>query len=58
MQVFLGGSKISIVALSIMCLECIHPMRVHASLAIAFVGLSVSGLYVLGSYRCVWILMK
>ena len=53
MQVFLGGSKISIVALSIMCLECIHPMRVHASLAIAFVGLSVSGLYVLGSYRCV-----
>ena len=58
MRVFLGGSKNSFVALSIMCLECIYSMRVHVSLTIALVGLKVSGLYVLRSCRCVWILVR
>ena len=52
MRVFLGVSKNSMVPLSIMCWECIYSMRVHASLAIAFVRLWLSGLYVLWSCRC------
>ena len=58
MQVFLGDSKNSLVALLIMCLECIYSMRVHAPLVIALVGLCVSGLYVLWSCRYVWILVR
>ena len=51
MRVLLGGSKNSMV-------ECIYSMRVHESLAIALVELWVSGLYVLWSCRCVWILVR
>ena len=51
-RVFLGGSKNSQMALSIMCLECIYSMIVHV------VGLQVSGLYVLRSCRQVWILAR
>ena len=47
MQVFLEGSKNYLVALSIMCWECISSIRVHVSLTIALVGLLESGLYVL-----------
>ena len=52
MGIFVGGSKNSMVAFSVMCWECIYSMRVHASLAIALVELWVSGLYVLWSCRC------
>ena len=38
--------------------QCIYSMRVHVSLTIALVGLQVSGLYVLWSCRCVWILAR
>ena len=55
---FLGGCKNSKVTLSIMCWECIYSMRVHASLAIALVGLCVSGLYILWSCKSVWILVR
>ena len=34
MRVFLGGSKNSAVALSVMCWECIYSMIVHVSLTI------------------------
>ena len=57
-RVFLGSSKNSLVALSIMCWKCIYYMRVHLSLIIAHVGLQLSGLYLLRSCRCVWILVR
>ena len=38
-RVFLGGSKNSLVALSIMCWEGIYSMRVHVSLTNGLVGL-------------------
>ena len=57
-MIFLGGSKISLVALPIMCWECIYSMKVHVSLTIALAGLQVSGLYVLQSCRCMWSLVR
>ena len=36
MRVFLGGSKNSLVALSIMCWECIYSMRLESGCIIAY----------------------
>ena len=38
-RVFIGSSKSSLAALSIICLECMHSMRLHVLLTIAFAGL-------------------
>ena len=56
MRVLLGGSKCYLVALSIMCWECIYSMRVHRRGVRVFLGVSKYSLVALSvmCWDCVY----